>query len=236
MRALVTGASRGIGRAIAEQLVAKGYRVVASGRDISKLDELTALYPGRVSACTADLQRVADRNRLLDEALRAFGGIDVFVSAAGIVKYVGIADLTDDEVRAQIETNLIAPLLLARDVAKHMGQGGAMVFVASTLASSAAPCTAAYAASKAGLLASMRSLALELGPRGIRANAVSPGIVETDMVKERSAAEMSALRELHPLGRFPTAADVAEAALYLIEAPWVTATDLVVDSGLTLRA
>lgn len=236
MRILVTGASRGIGRAIAESLLRSGHHVLLTARDTAKLDEVAKPFARCAHVFAADLLDATSRQGLVAACERALGGLDAFVSSAGIVSYGDVISASEEDLRRQIETNLVAPLLLARALTQTLADGGAMVFIASTLANHAAPGTTAYAASKAGLLATTRGLALELGARGIRVNSVSPGIVETDMVKSRDANEMKALLALHPLGKFVAASDVAEAVDYLLNAQWVTGTDLVLDAGLTLRS
>jgi 3-oxoacyl-[acyl-carrier protein] reductase len=134
---------------------------------------------------------------------------------------------------------------LLQAAARHM-QAGSIVVLASTLAFRSAPTTSAYAASKAALLSAAKSAALELAPR-IRVNALAPGVVDTDMVRVPRRAlganedaapvlaeQLEALRKLHPLGRLGTAEEVAEAALYLLEASWLTGSVLTIDGGLTL--
>lgn len=240
-RILLTGASRGIGRAIADELLLRGATLAVVGRDADPLLRLSAQAPSQVTIIVCDLEDANARQQIVPRAVEALDGLDAFVSAAGVVRYQPIADLGEGALRQQLEVNLVAPLMLSRDAARHIGRGGAIVHIGSTLAQRAAPETLAYAASKAALEAAVRGLALELAPRGIRVNAVSPGVIDTDMIRQARAADdprasdderVEALRQLHPLGRLGRPEEVAEAALYLLDAAFVTGTSLCVDGGL----
>jgi 3-oxoacyl-[acyl-carrier protein] reductase len=151
------------------------------------------------------------------------------VNCAGVVRYGSIGTVGRGELVEQLAVNVVAPFLIAQSAARYMTHGGAIVQVASTLGVRPAPGTAAYAASKAALLSLTRSFAQELAPRGVRVNAVVPGVVDTDMVRGR---DLEALRALHPLGRLGTPGDVAEAVVWLLGAEWVTGAEVVVDGGL----
>ena len=143
-----------------------------------------------------------------------------------------------------MRVNFEAPFLLAQRAGEHIARagGGAMVLIASTLGLVPAPLTAAYSASKAALISMTRAFARELGPQGVRVNAIAPGVVDTDMVRvvrpssplDDVAAQLDALRGLHALGRLGTPEDVAETAMYLLGARYVTGAVVVVDGGLSL--
>lgn len=242
--ALVTGASRGIGRAIAELLLARGRSVIASARDGALLASLEQAHPGRVTTIPCDLAQPGAAAKLIERA-REVGTLHEVVLAAGIARYAAFADVTEQDLRAQLELNFIAPFTLLQHAGRSMAEGS-MVVVASTLAFRTAPTTAAYAASKAALVSAARSAALELAPR-VRVNVVAPGVVDTDMVRaprralsrgEDAAAlvaqQLASLRALHPLGRLGTPEEVAEAVLYLLDARWLTGTVLTIDGGLTV--
>lgn len=247
--ALVTGATRGIGRAVALALLAGGRRVVAVGRDASALQSLERAHPGRVVGLEVDLALPRAAAYAVDEAERVVGPLDELVYAAGTVDYAPALEVGEAALRRQLELNFVAPFTMvqrAGQVMARRGQG-AIVAVASTLATSVAPGTAAYAASKAALVSAMRTFALELAPH-VRVNVVAPGVVDTEMVRvprrplqagenreEAVEAELMALRALHPLARLGSAEEVAEAVLYLLTGRWVTGTVLTVDGGLTLR-
>jgi 3-oxoacyl-[acyl-carrier protein] reductase len=247
--ALVTGASRGIGRAIVELLLARGRRVVACARDAQALAGLEAAFPEHVTALPIDLTLPGAALWAVDEAVRRTGPLDELVLAAGMVKYAPLGAVTEQALRAQLELNFIASFTMLQHagVAMRARGHGTIVAVASTLAFRAAPSTAAYAASKGALVSAAAAAALELAPQ-VRVNVVAPGVVDTDMVRVPRRelgpeehhdnvvdAELEALRVLHPLQRLGRPEDVASAALYLLEAQWVTGTVLTVDGGLSLR-
>lgn len=244
--ALVTGASRGIGRCVAEMLLQQGRRVIACGRDANALESLRSQHLGQVWPLVCDLGAPGAADVCFAQALSLAGQIDELVYAAGVVAYQNVGHIDEAALRAQHEVNFISAFVLGQHVGTHMrarGQG-AMVFVGSTLALVPAPSTAAYASSKAALFAATRAFALELAP-AVRVNALAPGVVETDMVRaprpgdpsdlQTPQARLEALARLHPLGRLGHPQDVAAAALYLLNAPWVTGSVLTVDGGLSLR-
>lgn len=248
---IVTGATRGIGRATAEAILEGGGKVVGIARAVEALRALQASEPDRVRVVSADLQ---DVNQLVETARRAidaFGGVDGLVNCAGIVRYEPIGAIGLDSVDAQLRVNFVAPLLLSQVVAEHLrGRGGAIVNVSSTLAERVAPSTAVYAASKAALNTLTKSLALELAPSGVRVNAVLAGGVDTDMlriprlrpgellteveIENRIESQLAALRALHPLGRLGKPEEVAAVVLALLDHPWQTGSLVTVDGGLSI--
>lgn len=253
-RVMVTGASRGIGRAVVEALAARGASVAAVGRDYAALEEVAAIDPAHVLPIAAHLDDPDVRAAVVEEAAEALGGLDGLVCAAGIARHAELGAVTEEDLQAQLSVNLVAPLMLAQAAAARMraqGEGGAIVNVASTLAWHPAPGTAAYAASKGGVVALTRALARELAGDRIRVSAVAPGVVDTDMVRAprlaageappegaereaRVATQLAELESLHPLGRLGSPAEVAEAIVHLLDAPWTTGAVLTVDGGLSL--
>ena len=235
----MTGASRGIGRAVAEGLLAEGRHVCAVARDA---DALFRLYENRAGASwlAVDLADRKERGFLVERARAAIGPLDGVVLAAGIAVHRPAVEADDDIVSAQWEVNALASFAIARDTARTMiadGISGSIVALASTLAHRGAQGTAGYAMSKAALVAGMRGLALELGHRGIRVNSVLPGVVDTDMVRDRTAVPdaRERLAGLHILGRIGTAAEVASSVIHVLDHPWMSGTELVVDGGLLIR-
>jgi NAD(P)-dependent dehydrogenase (short-subunit alcohol dehydrogenase family) len=252
VKALVTGASRGIGRAVARRLHARGAALALSARKLAHLSSVLQETPGSV-ALAAELTSEDEVDALVPRAVEALAGLDALVHCAGVVRYTPALEITRKELAEQMQVNFSAGFVLSQAAARAMraaGSGGAIVSVASTLATHPAHGTAAYAASKAALLAATRALALELAPAGIRVNAVAPGVIDTEMVRvvrdadreqldasaaaERVATQLQVLAALHPLGRLGTADEVAEAIVYLLDARFVTGSVLVVDGGLTL--
>lgn len=244
MRALVTGASRGIGRAVALALAARGAELALSARDDVALAALALQVKGHALGC--DLQDAAAAEALVERAVRALGGLDALINCAGVVKYQRVGAIAPAALAEQLSVNLVAPFLIAQCAATHMRAAsvrGSIVNIASTLGVRPAPDTAAYAASKAGLIATTRAFALELGAHGIRVNAVAPGVIDTDMVRAPRPSgsgnvdeQLESLRKLHPLGRLGTPEDVADAVLYLLDAEFVTGTVFTVDGGLLVAS
>lgn len=253
-RVLVTGASRGIGRAVVAALVARKARVAAVARNERALDSVAAIDPSRIRAVPGDVDDPETRAGLVDRAADALGGLDGMVGCAGVVRYAQVGAIREEDVQAQVSTNLVAPLMLAQAAGIRMrdqGEGGAIVHVASTLAYKPAPSTTVYAATKAAVVGMTRSLAAELAPQGVRVNAVAPGVVNTDMVRvprvepgepeptgpnrdSRVARQIEELTRLHPLGQLGRPEDIAQAIIYLLDASWTTGSTLVTDGGTLL--
>lgn len=254
-RVLVTGASRGIGRAVALALIDGGARVALVARDAAALEAVVASTRGQGghAAIAADLEDLDGVEAVADRAAEALGGLDGLVNNAGVVGYEAVGAIGRASLERQLAVNFTAPFLLAQRAAEHMKRagGGAIVNIASTLALQPAALTAAYAASKAALVSMTRSFALELAPHRIRVNAVAAGVIDTDMVRvprarpdeaipvglaseSRITAELEALRQAIPAGRLGTPEDVAGAARYLLTADYVTGAVLTVDGGLVL--
>jgi 3-oxoacyl-[acyl-carrier protein] reductase len=229
--ALVTGGSRGIGAAIARELGRAGATVVVGYR--SGADEAGAIAQeigGR--AVQADVSDPDDAKRLVDDA----GEVDVLVNNAGITRDGVLARMTDDDWRSVLETNLSAVFYTCRAVARGMmkRRGGAIVNLSSIVGIHGNWGQANYAASKGGIIAFTKSLAQELGSRGVRANVVAPGYIQTqltDAIPEEAKAQMLGLT---PLGRFGDPEDVARAVRFLCsdDASFITGEVLVVGGGL----
>lgn len=251
-KVLVTGGGTGIGRAVAEALLRGGGQVVVTGRRPEVLESLARDWPGKAFALPCDLASPDARDGLLRRAATLLGGLDGFVHSAGQVVHQPPGHIGEDALRAQLEVNLVAPLRLGEQALEVLEPGGAQVFVASTLATRPVLTSAVYSAAKAGLLQVMKVLALAGAARGVRASAVLPGVVETDMTREvrlapgegplsaleqarRREEQLGGLRALHPLGRLGQPEDVGEAVRYLLGASWLTGSELVLDGGLLLR-
>lgn len=247
--AVVTGAARGIGRAIAAHLRRGGARLLLVDYNAEALEEaasaLRSLNSARLDWDVADLAEPAAIDRLAARLAACNEKISVLVNNAGIEFDLPLEEISVDLFDRVIAVNLRAPLLLTQALAPlFSAEGGAVVNISSIHADHAFPNAIPYACSKAGLVALTRNLALELAPRKIRVNAVCPGYIDTPMWEEwlRTVSDPEAVgREteaLHPLGRRGRPEDVASAVAYLASAQstWVTGTCLVVDGGLTIRA
>jgi NAD(P)-dependent dehydrogenase (short-subunit alcohol dehydrogenase family) len=240
-RALVTGASRGIGAAVASALAAAGADVVLSGRDARSLESVAESLTGvRSEIITADLADPADVERLAAAALDAFDGLDILVNNAGITFPELAADLTVGAWDATMADNLRAPALLGARIGAAMAAdgGGSIVNIASLAGLRALPEHYAYAASKAALIMATKVLALELGPAGVRANAICPTVVLTEMGQQVWGEQKKAAPMLAriPLGRFGVPADVAAAVVWLASdaAGMVNGAELPLDGGFTV--
>ena len=248
---IVTGATRGIGRATAEAILARGGKVVAMARNEEALAALAASAAGRVRTVTADLEDVARVPDAAKRAIDAFGSVDGLVNCAGIARYESIGAISPESIEAQLRVNLVAPLLLSQAVAGHLrGRGGSIVNVSSTLSERVARTTVVYAATKAALNTLTQGLALELASDGVRVNAVLPGGVETDMLRtprvrpgesltaaqldERVESQLAALARLHPLGRLGKPEEVAAVIISVLDQTWQTGSLVTIDGGLSV--
>jgi meso-butanediol dehydrogenase/(S,S)-butanediol dehydrogenase/diacetyl reductase len=238
---LVTGGSSGIGRATAHAFVSEGAHVMVTGRDEGRLEETreAASDPGRVVAVAADLATPGEAARVVAAAVSTFGRLHVLVNNAGFADETPILETTDEVWRATMAVNLDAVFSAAREAGRHMAAhgDGAIVNVSSIDAIAPEAPMAAYSVSKAAVSALTRALALELGPRGVRTNAVAPGETDSAMTRVDLADERLVAGYLPriPLRRFGLAEEQAAAIRFLAsdEASFVNGAILVVDGGQT---
>lgn len=246
--ALVTGAARGIGRAIAGRFVDEGAAVGVVDRDgaaaAAAASELRATG-GRAAFVEADITREAEVVRAVEAVTTALGRIDVLVNNAGVNAYFDATTMTETEWEAVFAVDLKGAWLCAKHVlpAMRAAQAGVIINIASIHATLTMPGMFPYAAAKSGLVGLTRSLALDYAPYGIRVNAVSPGWTRTHLVEEwfarqpdPAAAEASVLRA-HPMGRIASPVEVANLVLFVAsdEASAITGASLAVDCGLGVR-
>jgi len=229
--ALVTGASRGIGRAIAEELARAGAQVVLGYRSgKQEAEELAAAIGGR--AIQADVASPDDARRLVEEA----GNVDVLVNNAGLTRDGVLARMSDEDWRDVIETNLSSVFYTCRAVTRPMmkKRAGAIVNVSSVVGVHGNWGQSNYAASKAGIIGFTKSLARELGSRGVRANVVAPGYVKTRLTEVLPEEATQAMVANTPLGRVAEPHEVAGAVRFLAsdDASFITGEVLLVDGGL----
>ncbi len=223
MNALITGGGTGIGRAIALGLRAAGHSVVLVGRRADILRETAEEVGARAI--------VADITRSPAAVVAEAGPLDILVNNAGHVSAAPVGAWTAEDWERLYAVHVVAPALLSQAFVAQCAGAGRIVHIASTLAERPAPALAAYSAAKAGMVALSRSLALETASRGITSNALLPGVVPTDMTGGRAAQML----DLHPVGRLGTGRDIADAVLWLVNAPWVTGAAIPVDGGLLVR-
>lgn len=244
--ALVTGGGRGIGRGIALALAAEGVRVAIAGRDPEEqtLAEIRALTSDSI-ALPVDVSQEAEVVGMLESVIEQFGHLDLFVNNAGGHWHEAVTQLTAENVDRTLDTNLKACLWACREVSRHMLERGtgSILIVASTIQYMPGYTETAYRISKVGLCAFAETLALELGPSGIRVNVLSPGLFQTklgaNLEKAMADPELGPrIRESIPLRRVGDPSECGPAAAFLLSdrvASYVTGADLTVDGGFHLR-
>ncbi len=237
MTALVTGASGGLGSAIARSLAAQGARVALSGTRVGPLDELAAALPGSV-VLPCDLSDGAAVDALVPAAVAALGSLDILVNNAGITRDNLAMRMKDAEWDSVLRVNLEAAFRLCRASLKPMMRArfGRIISVTSVVGVTGNPGQANYAASKAGLIGMSKALAQEVASRNITVNCVAPGFVASPMTAALSADQTAALTARIPAGRLGEGADVAAAVVYLAsrESSYVTGATLHVNGGMAM--
>jgi 3alpha(or 20beta)-hydroxysteroid dehydrogenase len=241
--AIVTGAARGIGAAVAERFVNEGARVVLADKRaelcVEVADRLNAATPARAQAITLD---ITDENAWLhavDHVTDQWGGVDILVNNAGIMRVQPLTDCDGETFRKVIDTNLTGAYLGMRAVVPSMEArgGGSIVNFSSAQGIEGRFGMPAYTAAKFAIRGLTKTAAIELGPKGIRVNTVAPGPTVTEMTRRKgwTQADYDRAYALYPLGRMAAASEIAAACLFLAsqEASFITGTDLVADGGVT---
>ncbi|MBX3621292.1 MAG: 3-oxoacyl-ACP reductase FabG [Rhizobacter sp.] len=239
--ALVTGASRGIGRAIALQLASLGMKVVGTATTeagAQSITEALSAHPGSRGLCL-NVNDGAGVDAAIDAIVKEHGALHVLVNNAGITRDMLSMRMKDEDWDAVIDTNLKAVFRTSRAATKPMMKQryGRIINITSVVGASGNAGQANYAAAKAGVAGMTRSLARELGSRGITANCIAPGFIETDMTRKLSEQQTSALMGQIPLGRLGQAADIAHAVAFLAspQAGYITGTELHVNGGMFMN-
>ena len=240
--AVVTGASKGIGAAIAEHLAAAGAAVVvnyASSRaGAEAVVQRIQQTGGKAVAVQADVSKLEDVRRLFAETNKAFGKLHILVNNAGIYEFAPLEAVNAEHFHKQLDLNVLGLLLTTQEAVKHFGpSGGSIVNISSVVATLARPNTSVYSGTKAAVNAITRSLAQELGPRKIRVNAVNPGLIETEGLHAAGISGSDFQRQVEaqtPLGRIGQPQDIAPAVVFLAsaESAYITGETLYISGGL----
>jgi 3-oxoacyl-[acyl-carrier protein] reductase len=240
--AVVTGASKGIGAAIAEHLAAAGAAVVvnyaSSKAGAEAVVNRIRQADGKAVAVQTDVSKLDDVRRLFAETKKAFAKLNILVNNAGIYEFAALEAISAEHFHKQFDLNVLGLLLTTQEAVKHFGpSGGSIINISSGAATSAPPNVSVYSGTKAAVNAITRSLAQELGPRKIRVNAISPGVTETEGLHAAGISGSDFQRQLEaqtPLGRIGQPQDIAPAVVFLAssESDWITGENLYVSGGL----
>lgn len=238
--AVVTGASKGIGAAIAKQLAADGASVVVnyasskSGAD--KVVSDISAQGGKAIAVQGDMAKKSDIERLFAETKKAYGHLDVLVNNAGIYEFLPLEQITEDHFHKQFNLNVLGLILATQEAAKHFNSSGSVINISSVVGINPLPTAAVYSATKAAVDAVTKSLSKELGSKKIRVNSINPGMIETEGVHAAGFAEGDFRKQVEaqtPLGRIGQPQDVATVAAFLAsnDAGWISGETFQVAGG-----
>ena len=240
--AVVTGASKGIGAGIAKQLAAEGAAVVVNySSSKAGADKVVAEIKadgGNAMAVQANVAKKADIEKLIAETKEAFGPVDILVNNAGIYEFAPLEQITEEHFRRQFDLNVLGLLLTTQAALKNFNPaGGSIINLSSVVSTLAFPNASVYSGTKGAVDAITRSLASELGPRGIRVNAIRPGMVETEGTHAagiENSEMQSQVRAQTPLGRLGKPVDIAGTVGFLASADssWITGETFIIAGGL----
>lgn len=235
--AIVTGASRGIGREIAKYLAKKQIKVIAnynkSEKEAEKLKKELEKENINIDIFKADVSKREEIKKLIAFAIEKYKKIDILINNAGISQYKMFTDITDKDWNEVINTNLYSAFCTTQEVVPYMirEKKGLIINISSIWGLVGASCESIYSVSKAGIDAMTKSLAKELGPSGIRVNSIAPGIIDTDMNKKLSQEEINNIKEEIPLEKIGKTIDIAKCVDWLIEDEYTTGQIISINGG-----
>jgi 3-oxoacyl-[acyl-carrier protein] reductase len=238
--AIVTGASKGIGAAIAKALAGAGAKVIvnyaSSEAGANAVVEAIVAEGGRAVAVHGDVGNPLEARGLINAAIKAFGRLDIVVNNSGVWDIVQIENVTEEQFRRSFDVNVLGPLVLIQEALKHLGEGASIINISSNATTLHPPGSVVYTATKSALEGMTSVLAKELGPRKIRVNAILPGMVDTEGNRSKgfvgSDIERYAVSQT-PLGRIGQPQDIADVAVFLAsdDARWMTGERLLASGG-----
>lgn len=235
--AIVTGASRGIGKEIAIQLAKNGVKVIAnynkSENQAKELKQELEKINIKIDIFKADVSKREEGHKLVEYALNKYGKIDILINNAGISEYKMFADETDDDWNRVINNNLYSAFMMSQEVIPSMvhEKSGCIINISSIWAMVGASLEVIYSVSKAGMDGLTKALAKELGPSNIRVNSIAPGTINTDMNKNFSKEELEQIEENTPLGRIGSPKDIAKCVCWLIDDNFTTGQIISINGG-----
>lgn len=230
--AIVTGASRGIGREIAKELAKQGIKVVANyNKSEEKAKELKEKF--NIDIFKADVSKYEEVKKIVDYTLEKYKTIDILINNAGIAQSKLIIDVTDDDWKRLVNTNLYSAFAMTREVCKTMinNKKGCIINISSIWGITGASMETIYSITKAGMDALTKSLAKELGPSNIRVNSIAPGMINTDMNKEWTQEEIEEIKQEIPLEKIGKVEDISKCVNWLIEDNYTTGQVISINGG-----